>query len=118
MMDLLDLMREPPVKRPVTDALGVIHGDVDETLRLEHPRMAWDRARIELHRHVDGLWIWSVSFHADGGGSGYRIGPKWGRFAKSRDDALHWAVDELHTRLNRSESKDADLIRAWSRRLA
>ncbi|AVO37360.1 hypothetical protein [Pukyongiella litopenaei] len=118
MTDLLDLMREPPVTLPVFDALGVIQGEIDETLRLTHPRMAWDRARIELHRHTDGLWMWSVSFHADGRGSGYRVGPKWGHFAKSREDALHWAVDELLTRLESVEGKNADLIRAWARGLA
>lgn len=88
---LLDMMRGAPIIRPV-DPLGeVIQGDPDEVLRLKHSRLAWDITRIELHQHSDGLWMWSVSC----AGGGYRVGPKWGKFAATRDDALHHAAQEL-----------------------
>lgn len=92
---LFDMLRGPMIVRPC-DGLGpVVQGEADETLILPHPRLAWDRARIELHRHTDGLWMWSVSLHGDeGAGGGYKVGPKWGRFAESRDDALFFAVQE------------------------
>jgi hypothetical protein len=112
--DLLDLMRGPKIKRPVNDALGVVLGEVDEVLRLPHPRLAWDRARIELHRHTDGLWMWGTSWHADMAGCSYKVGPKWGNFAETRDDALHFAVDEVLSRMGDTESKDANHIRAWA----
>lgn len=94
---LLDLMRAPPIIRPVDPDGPVIQGEPDELLRLKHPRLAWDIARIELHRHDDGLWMWSVSV----AGGGYRVGPKWGKFAATRDDALHHAAQELNKGMRR-----------------
>ena len=96
-MSLMDLMRAPPQLRPVDPDGPVIQGEPHETLRLPHPRLAWDMARIELHRHTDRLWMWSAG---DAGG-GYRVGPKWGRFAATRDDALHYAARELIARMER-----------------
>jgi hypothetical protein len=32
-------------------------GDPDFTFRLPHPRMARDRAEVEIHRHDNGLWM-------------------------------------------------------------
>ena len=89
-MSLLDLMQPAAIRRPV-DPDGPVCGEVDEVLRLPHPRLAWDLARIELARHSDGLWMWGI-VHCCGG---YRVGPKWGRFAASRDAALHHARAEL-----------------------
>lgn len=96
-LDLFALMRNPPVRCPVDPDGPVIQGEPDETLRFRHPRLAWDIARIELHLHSDGLWMWATS----GGGGSYKVGPKWGRFARTRDDALYYATQELLTGLRR-----------------
>lgn len=90
-MTFLDLMHPPPILRPVDPDGPVITGAVDVTLRLPHPRLAWDLARIELHEHEDGLWMWSVQIC----GSGYNVGPKWGKFAATQADATYFAVCEL-----------------------
>lgn len=114
MTNLLDLMQPPAIARAVDCALGVVEGEPDETLRLEHPKMAWDRATIELHQHTDGLWMWSTSAQAGTRGFGYRIGPKWGKFAPDRASALHWAIKELTDQLDGNTHQDADTIRAWT----
>lgn len=96
---LFDALRAPMIERPC-DGLGpVVQGEADETLILPHPRLAWDRGRIELHRHTDGLWMWSVLLGGEGEGGGYKVGPKWGRFAESRDDALFYAVREARKKI-------------------
>lgn len=111
-LNLFDVLRRPPVTVAIDRNGPVIKGDVDETLTLPHPRMAWDYAEIELHRHTDGLWMWSVSWNADMGGGGYRVGAKWGKFAETRDDALYYACCELETRV-RGDGKEAALIMKW-----
>lgn len=111
---LLDLMHAPPVVRPIDPDGDVVMGDIDETL--EWQRRPWIYARIELHRHDDGLWMWSASWGVGGAGSGYRVGPKWGRFAVNRADALHYAVKELLDRLPRDDP-DAKKIRRWAESL-
>lgn len=89
---LFDLLRGPPMIRPVDPDGHVVQGAPDETLTLPHPRMAWPLARIELNRDcASGLWMWSVSI----AGGGYKVGAKWGRFASTRDDALFHASREL-----------------------
>jgi hypothetical protein len=118
MTDLLDLMRAPPIKRPCDPNGEVVRGEVDETLTLPHPRGGWHRARIELHRHTDGLWMWGTNVDADGYGGGYRVGPKWGNFAQTRDDALHWAVQEILDRLKNKTDPAAQNIRDWAQGLA
>lgn len=75
--------------------------------------MAWNFADIKLHRHDDGLWMWSVAFCCDGEGSGYQVGPKWGKFAETRDDALFYAIAEMRTRLEARKSADAIKILTW-----
>jgi hypothetical protein len=63
----------------------------------------------------------SVSFHTDGdvGGSCYRVGEKWGQFAVTQDDALHYALTELEAKLARLRSpcKSVAIIRAWANSL-
>lgn len=93
-LDMFAILRPPPILRPVEPHGPVVESDPDEVLRLPHPRLAWDLAAIELHRHSDGLWMWSVNH----GCGGYRVGPKWGKFASTRDDALHHAAQELIAR--------------------
>lgn len=90
-LSLFDALHEPAIRRPVDRYGEVVRGNPDETLVLPHPRLAWDLARIELHRHTDGLWMWSASTC----GRGYKVGPKWGQFARSRGDALYHGAQEI-----------------------
>jgi hypothetical protein len=117
--DLLALLAPvpaPAIIRPCDADGAVVRGEVDETLTLPHPRMAWHSARIELHRHDDGLWMWSTSWQDDdGSGATYRVGPKWGKFAATRDDALAHASGELQAR---ARGKVAARIRKWLGSLA
>lgn len=45
-----------------------------------------------------GQWMWSVSWQIGTSGSGYRVGPKWGRFAPTRAEALEEAQAEFDAR--------------------
>jgi hypothetical protein len=118
---LFDTLRAPPILRSVDPDGPVVKGEVREVFVLPHPRWPLDRCRIELHPNCDGLWMWSVSFHTDGDscGSSYRVGEKWGQFALTRDDALHYARKELETKLARllSPCKSIAKIRAWANSL-
>lgn len=116
-LSLFDALRSPAIVRRVAPDGDVIQGDVDESLVLPHPRLAWPLAQIDLHRHIDGTWMWGVKFCADHHGSGYRVGPKWGKFAESRDDALFYACRELRANLKGDSSTDAVKIRAWLDRI-
>ncbi|TBY24640.1 hypothetical protein [Rhizobium leguminosarum] len=50
---------------------------------------------------------------ADSEGSSYRVGPKWGKFAETREDALFFAVEELEARIGKKAGSDAALILKW-----
>lgn len=64
---------------------------------------------IEIAQHTDGMWMWSTSCFWKGRYSGYRVGPKWGNFTYSREDAITAAVREVFGR-NRQLPPGAD---AW-----
>lgn len=119
-LDLFAAMRAPAIRQRVNPDGPVVKGEVDETLRLPEPRMAWDTARIELHRHRGcNLWMWSTSYNTSAGGGGYRVGEKWGNFASTRNDALFYAVAELRERVaSCDECKAIGRIRAWLNGLA
>lgn len=112
-LSLFDTLRSPAIRKPVVPHGGVVQGEPDAVYRLRHPRLAWDRATIELHQHTDGLWMWSASFYCDNYGGSYRVGPKWGRFAQTRDDALFYAASEIEDRLKSRPGKEAALVLAW-----
>ncbi|QND42327.1 hypothetical protein HB770_10960 [Rhizobium leguminosarum bv. viciae] len=114
-LGLFDTLRSKPIRLPVAPHGSVLlaASDPDFTFRLPHPRMVWDRAEIEVHRHEDGMWMWSASFMADSEGSSYRVGPKWGKFAETREDALFFAVEELEARIGKKAGSDAALILKW-----
>lgn len=114
---LFDALRAPPVRLPIEPDGCVIAGEPDETLRLQQARGPWEMARIELHRHTDGLWMWSTTWHTKGGGGGYKVGAKWGKFAESRDDALHYAVVEIESCVEKLDCPDAKAILTWARGL-
>lgn len=112
-LELFAPIRGPMIKRPVDAHGGIERGEIDETLRLPQPGLALDAARIELHQHRKScLWMWSASHAASGSGGSYRVGEKWGKFASTRDDALHHAIAEIGDRL-KEDCKDARRIRAW-----
>lgn len=119
-LSLLDLM-EPPAAVMIEpcDPYGqVLQVDPDETLLL--PRKGWvDMARIELHRHIDGRWMWATGYSLPTGcGSSYKVGPKWGHFAASRADALRAAVDELIASISkRAADAITPKIISWARGL-
>ena len=62
-----------------------------------HKRVVLD-ITIELAQHRDGLWMWGTSSMIRGGYSGYRVGAKWGKFARTREDALTAASNEIEAR--------------------
>ena len=90
-LSLFGANRPIPALDPVDPHGPVIDGAPDVTLRLPHRRMAWDLAAIQLHEHEDGRWMWAVSC----AGSGYKVGPKWGRFAATQPEAMRFAAAEL-----------------------
>lgn len=90
--------------------------DIMETVRLPHPKMVWASAEIQLHQHTDGLWMWGTSAQGFGEGYGYQVGPKWGKFARSRGDALWLAADEIETRFLSRAGNDRARIEAWCQR--
>ena len=100
-LDMLGLMRPEPIRGPVLAYGEVVQEEPHETFILPHPRLAWDMAVIELHQHESGMWMSGVQ-HASGG---YKVGPKWGRFAYTRYDALYFAADELIEWAHRSMSR-------------
>jgi len=110
-LSLFDTLRTGPIRRPVDPDGRVVQGEVQKAFVLPHPRYAFPRCRIELHPSRDGLWMWSVSIHT--------VGEKWGQFALTRDDALHYALKELETKLARmvSPCKSVAKIRSWANSL-
>jgi len=112
-LSLLDALRTPLVIQPVAPHGEVIQGRADESFVLPHPRLAWPLAQIDLHKHIDGMWMWGVKFSADHHGGGYRVGPKWGKFAATRDDALFYAARELRANLDGDTGSSALKIRVW-----
>ncbi|MDX3805137.1 MAG: hypothetical protein QHC89_01785 [Bosea sp. (in: a-proteobacteria)] len=115
-MNLLDLMREPAVKRPIDPNGHVVQGPALEQFCW---RKGYRSAEIELHPDEDGLWMWSASYSLSGSGSGYKVGRKWGRFARNRDDALYYAVEELAERLERRTHVQDEVaaVLTWARGL-
>lgn len=116
-MSLFDALHAPPLVIPVEPHGAVIAGEVDTHLFLRHPRLAWHLAEIELHPH-EGMWMWSASFNCDNHGSSYRVGPKWGKFAANKADALFYAVKELEERMAGKPGPVAAQIIAWARGLS
>lgn len=112
-LSIFDVLRAPPVRVPVDRYGPVLKTDPDFTYSLEHPRMAWNYADIEVHRHTNGLWMWSTSYNCDMGGGGYRVGEKWGKFAETQADALYYACVEIEERLSGSNGPDARKVLEW-----
>lgn len=112
-LTIFDVIRRPAVIVAVDPDGPVIKGEVDAVYRLPHPRLAWDYATIEIHQHDNGLHMWSASFHADQGGKSYRVGPKWGNFAETREDAIYYAACEILARAH-GEGRETAAVRNWA----
>lgn len=117
-LSFLDAIDPPPT--PIAGSVDpnghvIPSQEVQERIILRHPKMAWHSAEIELHQHIDGLWMWSGSACSCDGGFSYGVGPKWGKFARTRRDALWLAADEIENRLNRRNepSKEHQRIVRW-----
>ncbi len=114
-LSMFSLFRPEPVRRAVDPQGMVISGRVHTVLRLANPKEPdWDIARVEIHPY-DGRWMWATAFSIDGqGGNGYRVGPKWGKFAATMEDAIYWAVQELQAAIAKyARSKHRDEIERW-----
>lgn len=113
-LSMLDLFRPEPSRRGVDPDGMVITGCIHTILWLPHPRQKHgELARIEVHPH-EHRWMWATAFSLEYGGSGYRVGPKWGHFADSIEDAIFWAVRELQTGIARyGQSKGRTEIERW-----
>jgi hypothetical protein len=116
-LSIFDALRAPPIIRPVDPDGHVLQGQARYTFALPHKRLAGDSCCIELHPAGEGLWMWSTGFSTDDGcGCSYKVGEKWGHFAASPDDALHYAREELKKRLaaQRGARKGVTRILAWA----
>ena len=110
----------PPIReRSDPDGKVVPEGEVDEVLEMPGLKKR-ERCEIQLHRDRErGLWMWGTRVQFEGGGHGYQVGPKWGKFAKERAHALHWAFDELKKMAGSRTEGDGTLkrIRKWEESL-
>lgn len=113
-LNMLDMMRPAPVRLPV-DPNGPVTPKAQEELML----MVDGGTRIQLHQHTDGMWMWGTSFQLKNcTGGGYQVGPKWGRFAQTREDALYHAAQELRDRIAHEPAPLCRAILAWLDRIA
>lgn len=71
----------------------------DEEVILHHPRLAWDRADIRLHR-VKAGWVMGCAAHSGSGGFAWPCSPRHGLFP-SRDAALFAAISVIRNRIER-----------------
>lgn len=113
-LSMFDLFRPAPIRSAVDPDGMVVAGRIHTILRLPHPRQKQhDLARIEIHPH-ENHWMWATAYNLEQGGSGYRVGPKWGHFATSMEDAIYWAVREMQKGIAKySNSKGCDVIERW-----
>lgn len=113
-LSMFDLFRPAPLLRVVDPDGLVVSGRIHTVLRLPHPcQKQHDLARIEIHPH-ENYWMWATAFNLELGGSGYRVGPKWGLFAVSMEDAIYYAVHELRNGVARyDKSKSRIAIERW-----
>ena len=120
-LSMFDIFEPPPalIIERVDPCGEVVRGQADETLTLPRKGNANPIAEIELHQHINGRWMWSTSHHLSNGSGGcYKVGPKWGKFAATRSDALRAAVDELIDHLGKREAcRDIAPAIAWARTL-
>lgn len=78
-----------------------------ETLSLNAKNPRTSDAEIELAQHDDGLWMWSTKCRTGVTYRGYRVGPKWGQFATTKQAAIEAACNEIRS------YKPADDVLEW-----
>lgn len=96
----VSLLPVPEIIRRPVEPFGSVIRDDDLVEKIETGREWRSKAgeawvRIELAQADGGLWMWSSSYWHNTGGASYRVGPKWGKFARSRGDAIAAACREL-----------------------
>jgi hypothetical protein len=122
---LLDMMRSPPIRKTVDPDGPVCGPDADvETLALPQAKRSAPLAEIQIAKDADGHWMWAVLWQTGEAGHSSRVGPKWGRFAASRADAVFHAAGELIAAMekyrrwlsgrNEREAALAGRISAWA----
>ncbi len=87
---------EPVLIKVPCDPDGHVCKDAEilETIHLRDNKVEiW----IELARDGE-RWMFSASVQTNISYSGYRVGKKWGKFAHSRADAIHFAAEEIKAR--------------------
>lgn len=109
---LLSLMLEPAIIRPVEPNGEVIPAAAIAEV-IDHKGQGFS-AQIQLHPTTGGMWMWSTGYSTPKGGACYQVGPKWGRFARTRQGALEHACEELRAKTANcmSQSTHAALC-AW-----
>jgi len=112
MTTLLDLMHEPPLERRP----GSPPFEIAEVEHLDLTSKDWGferkMASIQLGRTSCGKWVWATSYSLATCG---RYCGVWGnerKFARSREAALHHAIEELRARLRDEQSHASS---TWSR---
>ncbi|MFN7178358.1 hypothetical protein [Hyphomonas sp.] len=87
-----------------------------EVIGFRDPKRRYLHAEVLIHQQADHQWIWAICYGAEESGGGYLPGPKWGKFAACREDALVFALDELTGRVRRGARATpfARKIIAWA----
>lgn len=111
----LDLFWPQPIIGPVDPHGEVIQSHIHTVLELHLPKHRSASARIEIHPHEDGTWMWATGLQRpDGTGRSYRVGPKWGKFALRMEDAIYWGVRELRDAIaNEGQSTWGTALSKW-----
>lgn len=87
-------------------------GQGDQALRVSLPR-----ADVLVAQHVDGRWMWGITFATVEGGEGFYPLPKWGRFAPTERAAIEAGLAELIARLGQRTwmgCRQARELRCWA----
>jgi hypothetical protein len=114
-LSLFDVMHEPPIRQPVDPDGPVVTDGIDEVWELKGRHACAVLARIEVHRDGDGgYFMWAIS-HPNGG---YRVGPKWGRFAVTAYDARFYAARELIDYVSARPGPETQAVIAWAMQVA
>ena len=114
MITLLDLMHEPPMERqpgqPPFEIAEVEH------LTLTSRDWGFERevASIQLGQTTCGKWVWALSYSLATCGRHCGVWGNERKFARSREAALHHAIEELRAML-RDRQRNASTDSCWSR---
>lgn len=85
--------------------------EIVEAIKLTDKRVT---VRIELARYGE-FWMFSTSLDHPNGGYCYRVGSKWGVWARSRDDAMFFAIHELLKHADKGHNVKKEVTRLLAR---